>query len=136
MKDLLPPIEEYLAQGNFQGSRDMRVLERAKTLRVAVWLHRLDMATARDEMASYSLDAAWHSRGLLLGFLLAMQASSLTFEEIINQVLVENRDRVEGSLDNVQELRAWLHRELEDLFKAHKDELGKSSWRKIKRDME
>ena len=35
-KDLLPPIEEYLADDSFQGTRDLRVLEKAKTLRVAV----------------------------------------------------------------------------------------------------
>ena len=31
-QDLLPPIEDYLAGGEFQGSRDVRVMERAKTL--------------------------------------------------------------------------------------------------------
>ena len=65
-KDLLPLIEKYLANGNFQGSRDIRVIEKAKTLRVAVWLHRLDMAAAGDGMASYSLDATQHGRGPLL----------------------------------------------------------------------
>ena len=57
VKDLLPPVEEYMADGGFQGTRDLRVLEKAKTLRVAIWLHRLDMAAAVDGMASYSLDA-------------------------------------------------------------------------------
>ena len=63
-KDLLPPVEGYMADGGFQGTRNLRVLEKAKTLQVAVWLHRLDMAAAGDGMASYSLDAAWHGRGL------------------------------------------------------------------------
>ena len=31
-KNLLPSMEEYLAGGDFQGTRDLRVLERAKTL--------------------------------------------------------------------------------------------------------
>ena len=31
-QDLLPPIEDYLAGGEFQGTRDVRVMERAKTL--------------------------------------------------------------------------------------------------------
>ena len=31
-KDLLPPVEDYLAGGEFQGTRDVRVMERAKTL--------------------------------------------------------------------------------------------------------
>ena len=66
-KNLLPSMEEYMAGGDFQGTQDMRVLERAKTLRVAVWLHRLDMATTGDRTASYSLDAARHGRGPLLG---------------------------------------------------------------------
>ena len=89
-KNLLPPMEEYRAGGDFQGTWDTRVLERAKTLRVAVWLHRLDMATAGDRMASYSLDTTRHSRGPLLEFLLTLQASNLTFEEVFDRVLVEN----------------------------------------------
>ena len=107
-KDLLPPIEGYMADGGFQGTRDLRVLEKAKTLWVAVWLHRLDMATAGDGMASYSLDAAQHGRGPLLEFLLAPQASSLTFEEVIHWVLAENQYKIESSLDNIQKLWAWL----------------------------
>ena len=66
-KDLLPPIEEYLADGNFQRTRDLRVLEKAKTLQVAVWLHRLDMATAGDEMTSNSLDAVLVWQGASFG---------------------------------------------------------------------
>ena len=135
-KDLLPPVEEYMADDDFQGTRDLRVLEKAKTLRVAVWLHHLDMATAGDGMASFSLDATQHSKGPFLEFLLAPQASSLMFEEVIQWVLAENQYKTEKSLDNVQKLRAWLQRELKDLSQAHKDEPTKSSRKKIKRDME
>ena len=35
VRDLLPPLEEYRTGGDFQGTWDARVLERAKTLRVA-----------------------------------------------------------------------------------------------------
>ena len=107
-KDLLPPIEEYMADGGFQGTWDLRVLEKAKTLRMAVWLHHLDMATAGDGMASYSLDATQHGRGPLFEFLLAPQASSLMFEEVIHRVLAENRYKIESLLDNIQELWAQL----------------------------
>ena len=107
-KDLLPPVEEYTATGGFHGTRDLRVLEKAKTLWVAVWLHCLDMATSGDGMASYSLDATQHGRGPLLEFLLALQASSLMFEEVVNWVLAENWDKLESSLDNVQKLWAQL----------------------------
>ena len=126
-KDLLPPIEEYLADDSFQGTRDLRVVEKAKTLWVAVWLHPLDMAAARDGKASLSLDVTQHGRGPLLEFLLALQTSSLMFEEVIQWVLAENWCKTESSLDNVWELRAWLQRELKDLSQAHKVEPAKSS---------
>ena len=135
-KNLLPSMEEYMAGSDFQGTRDLRVLERAKTLWVAVWLHRLDMAATGDGTASYSLDATRHGRGPLLEFLLALQASSLTFEEVIHRVLAENWYKVESSLDNVQELQAQLRGELEDLYQAHKDKPDKSSQKKMKREME
>ena len=126
-KDLLPPVEEYLASDSCQGTRDVRVLEKAKTLWVAVWLHRLDMAAAGDEMTSSSLDVAWHGRGPLLEFLLTPQTSSLMFEEVIQWVLAENRYRTESSLDDIQKLWARLQRELKDLSQVHKVELPKSS---------
>ena len=116
-----------MTDGGFQGTRDLRVLEKAKTLWVAVWLHRLDMAAAGDGTASYSLDAAWHGRGPLLEFLLAPQASSLMFEEVIHWVLAENWYKVESSLGHIQKLWACLQRELKDLTEAHKVEPTKSS---------
>ena len=91
--NLLPPLEEYRTGSDFQGTRDARVLERAKTLRMAVWLHCLDMAAAGDREASYSLDASEHGRGPLLEFLLAPRASNLTFEEVVHWVLGENGTR-------------------------------------------
>ena len=135
-KNLLPSIEDYMAGGDFQGTRDARVLERAKTLRVAVWLHRLDMAATGDRMASYSLDAARHGRGPLLEFLLTPRASNLTFEEIVHRVLAENRNKRESSLNNVQKLWAQLHMELQDLSKARERETDKSTRKRMKKDME
>ena len=107
-RNLLPPLEEYRAGNDFQGTWDARVLERAKTLRVAVWLHHLDMAAAEDREASYSLYTSEHSRGPLLEFLLAPWASNLTFEEVVHQVLGKNRDKMESSLNHVQGLQAQL----------------------------
>ena len=135
-KNLLPSMEEYMAGSDFQGTRNARVLERAKTLWVAIWLHHLDMATTGDRMASYSLDAARHGREPLLEFLLIPWASNLMFEEVVHRVLAENRDKMESSLNNVQKLRARLHTELQDLSKAHKRETDKSTRKKMKKDME
>ena len=107
-KNLLPSMNEYMAGRDFQGTQDMRVLERAKTLRVAVWLHHLDMAATGDGEASYSLEVTQHGRGSLLEFLLSPQASNLTFEEVIDRVLIENQYKIASLLDNVWELWAWL----------------------------
>ena len=104
VKNLLPPLEEYRAGSDFQGTWDARALERAKTLR----LHRLDMAAAGDREASYSLDTSEHGRGPLVEFLLTPRASNLTFEEVVHGVLGENQDKMESSLNHVQGLQAQL----------------------------
>ena len=135
-KNLLPPLEDYSAGGNFQGTQDARVLERAKTLPVAVWLHHLDMATAGDRETSYSLDTSKNSRGSLLEFFLTPRASNLTFEDVVHWVLGENWDKMENSLNHVQGLQAQLQGELEDLHQARKDETSASAWRKMKKEME
>ena len=50
VRDLLPPIEDYVGGGAFCGTRDVRVVERAKTLWIATWLHHLDMAVEGDDL--------------------------------------------------------------------------------------
>ena len=69
-------------------------------------------------------------------FLLASQASSLTFEEVVDRVLVENQDKRESSLNNVQKLWARLCVELQDLSKACERETNKSAQKRMKKDME
>ena len=51
-KPLLPPIKNYVSGITFEGTQDVRVLDCANTLRVAAWLHQLDMSTGGDGMAS------------------------------------------------------------------------------------
>ena len=102
VRDLLPPIEDYIVGGTFQGTRDVRVVDRAKTLRITSWLHHLDMAAEGDETASQTLEATWHGRGPLLDLLLAPMTSSLTFAEVVECVLAENWHKVESSLDDLQ----------------------------------
>ena len=49
---LIPPLEDYLP-GSFDVCRDVRVTDRAQILRVAAWLHRLDLrATYGAEIAA------------------------------------------------------------------------------------
>ena len=57
VRDLLPPIDSYVGGMAFRGTRDVRVVERAKTLQITTWLHRLDMAVEGDQIASQTLEA-------------------------------------------------------------------------------
>ena len=132
-KDLLPPIEDYVVGGAFQGMRDVRVVERPKTLRIATWLHCLDMVAEGDETASQSLEVTWHGRGPLLELLLAPMMSNLTFMEVVECVLAKNQHRVELSLDDLQGHCAQLRGELDNLTEAYKRESVKPSRRRIKK---
>ena len=89
--ELLPPLDKYTGGVGFHGTIDMRVVDRAKTLRIATWLHRLDMAVAeKDQIASQTLEAARHKKGPLVDLLLAPMMGNLTFAEVVGQVLDEN----------------------------------------------
>ena len=89
--ELLPPIDKYTGGVGFHGTRDVRVVERAKTLRITTWLHRLDMAAVEgDQIASQTLEAARHRKGPLVDLLLAPMTGNLTFTEVVDRVLDEN----------------------------------------------
>ena len=124
---LLPPIEDYVLNGTFQGTRDVRVVDRARTLRIATWLHHLDMSARGDGMASQTLEAARHSQGPLLDLFLTPMMSSLTFKEVVDCVLNENWRGAESSLDDLQGHRAQIRGELDDLTKAHGEDPDKPS---------
>ena len=136
VRDLLPPIEDYVVGGTFQGMRDVRVVDRAKTLQIATWLHHLDMAAAGDEIASQTLEVDRHDRGPLLDLILAPITSSLTFTEVVECVLAENQHRAESSLDDLQGCCAWIQGELDDLIEARQEESGKSSQKRIKKEID
>ena len=101
-RELLPPIDSYVGDVGFCGTRDMRVVERAKTLRIATWLHRLDMAMAGDQIASQTLEPARHRKDPLVDLLLAPMTGTLTFTEVVDRVLDENRCREESLLAKLQ----------------------------------
>ena len=73
----------------FCGTRDVKVVERAKTLQIATWLHCLDMAVEGDQIASQTLEATQHRRGPLVDLLLAPMTGNLTFAEVVVWVLDE-----------------------------------------------
>ena len=96
---LLPPIKNYVPGIVFEGTRDVRVMDRARILRVAAWLHQLDMAAGGDGMASETLEASQHRQGPLLESFLTPRMSNLTFQEVVDCVLDENRHASECLLN-------------------------------------
>ena len=135
-RDLLPPIEDYVVGGVFQGMRDARVVDRAKTLRITTWLHCLDMSAEGDGMASQTLEVERHGRGPLLDLLLAPMTSSLTFAKVVECVLNENWHRAESSLDDLWGHHARIRGELDDLIEARQEESDKHSHRRIKKEID
>ena len=93
IKDRLPPLTDYTLPEDGSGMTNVRVHDhQARTLQVAVWLHRLDMALSEEPAASGSLVRAQHSPGHLLAYFLAPGTTrSLQFEDMIDHVLRENR---------------------------------------------
>ena len=90
IEEKLPPLMDYaLPQG--AGITDVRVADsRAQSLRVAVWLHRLDMALSPEKEASGSLVSSRHTQGGLLSYFLALDTGNVTYERVLSQVLKEN----------------------------------------------
>ena len=133
---LLPPIKDYVPGIAFEGTRDVRVVDHARTLRVAAWLHHLDMSARGDGMASETLEALRHSQGPLLDLFLTPMTCNLTFKEVVDRVLYENQHDAQSSLNDLRARRACIHEELDDLTKAHGEESDKSSRKRIKKEID
>ena len=124
---LLPSIKGYVPGVTFEGTRDVRVLDHAKTLRVAAWLHQLDMSAGGDGMASETLEASQHFQGPLLESFLALMMGNLTYQEVVNCILHENWRNAQCYLDDLRARRARVHEELDELTKTHREGSDKSS---------
>ena len=122
---LLPPLKNYVPGVAFEGTRDVRVVDHAKTLRVAVWLHRPDMAVEGKGMASETLEASWHQQGPLLESFLTPRTSNFTFQEVVDCVLNENQHASERLLHYLWAHHARNREVLDELTRAHR-ELDKS----------
>ena len=132
---LLLPIKDYMPSVTFEGTRDVRVLDHARTLRVAVWLHQLDMSISGDGMASETLEALCHCQGPLLDLFLTPMMSNLTFKEVVDRILYKNWRRAQHLLDDLRAHRAHIRGELDDLTKTHGEESDKSSRKRIKKEI-
>ena len=132
---LLPPLKNYVPGVSFKGTQDVRVMDHAVALRVAVWLHRLDMAMGGEVLASESLEAGQHYLGLLLESFLTPRTSGLTYQEVVDHVLTENRQASEQSLRHLQGRRTC---EWEGLIKVHGelDKVDKATQKSLKKEID
>ena len=133
---LLPPLKNYVPGVAFEGTRDMRVVHHAVALRVAVWLHRLDMAMGGEVLASESLEASWHHLGLLLESFLTPRTSNIIYEEVVDCVLRENRRASEESLHHLLGHRTHDRQVLDELIKVHRelDKADKAARKSLKKE--
>ena len=134
-KLLLPAIKTYVSNVSFEGTWDVRVLDHARTLRVAVWLHCLDMAVGGDQSASETLDVSQHCLGHLLEFFLIPTTHDLMFREVVTHCLYENWCDAQRHLDDLVRHRNQVCEELDDLMEAHKEASG-SSQKRIKKEID
>ena len=89
-------------------------------------------------MASETLEALQHHQGPLLESFLTPRMSNLTFQEVVDCVLHENRHASEHSLNYLLARCACTREELDDLTKAHgeSDKSDKSSRMRIKKEID
>ena len=135
---LLPPLKSYVLGVSFKGTQDVRVMDHAVALQVAIWLHQLDMAEGGEARASESLEAGQHYLGPLLESFLTPRTSSLTYQDVVNHVLMENRRASKQSLCHLQERRTHEWEALEGLIKAHGelDKADKATWKSLKKEID
>ena len=135
---LLPSLKDYVPGVSFEDSRDVRVMDHAMALRVAVWLHRLDMAMEGKALASGTLEARQHHLGPLLESFLVPRTSGLTYQEVVDQVLMENHRASMQSLHHLQECHTHEREVLERLIKVHSevDKADKSARKSLKKEID
>ena len=97
LAERLPPLADYAPPEDQSGATDIRIRDHwARTLRVAVLCHRLDMALREEPGSSRTLVRSRHCCGDLLAYFLSPgTAWELCFEDVVIQVLKENRRHLE-----------------------------------------
>ena len=97
LAERLPPLADNAPPQDQSGTTNVRIRDhRARTLRVAVLCHRLDMALSEEPASSGSLVGSRHHCGNLLAYFLGPgTAWELRFEDVVTQVLKENQRHIE-----------------------------------------
>ena len=132
---LMPPLDGYLP-GSFDGCRDVRVTDRAQILRVATWLHHLDLSAMYGVEIAASPRVEDYNIGPLLEYFLMPKLSDITLEEVAARVAQENCRDMEVSLRNLHEERDSLRNEIELLASARDNEQLRETKKTLKRRLD
>ena len=132
---LMPPLDDYLP-GSFDGCRDVRVTDRAQILRVAVWLHHLDLHATYGAEVAASPQVEEYDTGPLFEYFLMPKLSDITRREVTSRVAQENRRDMETSLRELREERDSLENELGLWARAHDSEQRKEAKKTIKKQLD
>ena len=122
----LRDLREYLPH-NDAGfpSTDVREKDKGNLMRLACWLHHLDMAFTYSRGTTQSLRREDHKEiGNLLHFLLAPGVGPLTSLDVIDRVLQENED---GTLRQLEEAKDGLKSGQVRLPKIE-EEIAEAKW--------
>ena len=131
---LMPPLDEYLP-GSFDGCRDVRVTDRAQILRVAAWLHRLDLSATYGAEIAASPRVQDYDIGPLLEYFLMPKLSDITLEEVALRVAQENCRDMEVSLRDLHDERDSLQNGIELLTSALDHEQQRERRKTIKKQL-
>ena len=132
---LMPPLDEYLP-GSFDGCRDVRVTDRAQILRVATWLHRLDLTATYGVEIAASPQVEDYDFGPLLEYFLMPKLSNVTLQEVAARVAQENRRDMETSLRDLHDERDSLRNGIELLTSARDNEQQRERKKTIKKQLD
>ena len=132
---LMPPLDSYLP-GSFDGCCDVRVTDRAQILRVATWLHRLDLSATYGSEIAASPRVEDYDIGPLLEYFLMPKLSDITLEEVAARVAQENRRDMEASLRDLHEERDSLRNGIELLASARDNEQLRERKKTLKKQLD
>ena len=96
------------------------------------------MAMGGKALASESLEAGQHYQGPLLESFLTPRMSGLTYQEVVDQVLTENRWAPDQSLRHLQECCTHKQEALKGLIKVHGElnKVDKAAQKSLKKEID
>ena len=142
VEQYLPLLVDYTHPAS-TGITDVRVCDhKAKSLRVGVWLHHMDMSLSWEKEALETLVQLRHSRGPLLSYFLASRTGNLCYEEVVSRVLQENwekheeaKEKFRCSLNRSHHWWTRLARELDKLSQGMEVTADGKVWKDIEERM-